>query len=129
MRRQVMLYELDRLKFMKADVVPESVLEALDRNIDKAMESVSIVDSEIDTFVQFYINRIKESQEYPEDVFKRQMDLISQELILEEGFSQSLKSRLDLFKLFQKHVALDKSQEGGIRPGSVLEDIVPVTAR
>jgi hypothetical protein len=129
MRRQVMLYELDRLKFMKADVVPESVLEALDRNIDKAMESVSMVDSEIDTFVQFYINRIKESQEYPEDVFKRQMDLISQELILEEGFSQSLKSRLDLFKLFKKHVALDKSQEGGIRPGSVLEDIVPVTAR
>jgi hypothetical protein len=129
MRRQVMLYELDRLKFMKADVVPESVLEALDGNIDKAMEAVSMVDSEIDNFVQFYINRIKESQEYPEDVFKRQMDLISQELILEEGFSQSLKSRFDLFKLFKKHIALDKSQEGGIRPGSVLEDIVPVAVR
>jgi hypothetical protein len=129
MRRQVMLYELDRLKFMKSDVVPESVLEALDHNIDKAMEAVSMVDLEIDNFVQFYINRIKESQEYPEDVFGRQMDLISKELILEEGFSQSLKSRFDLFKLFKKHVALDKSQEGGIRPGSVLEDIVPVVAR
>jgi parvulin-like peptidyl-prolyl isomerase len=124
-----MLYELDRLKFMKADVVPESVLEALDRNIDKAMEAVSAVGSEIDNFVQFYMNRIKESQEYPEDVFAREMDLISQELILEEGFTQSLKSRFDLFKLFKKHVALSKSQEGDIKPESILEDIVPVAAR
>ena len=129
MRRQVMMYELDRLKFMKTDVVPESVLEALDGNITKAMEAVSMVDAEIDSFVQFYINRIKESQKFPEDVFKNQMDLISQELIVEEGFSQDLKSRFDLFKLFKKHVALHKSQEGGIRPGSVLEDIFPAAAR
>ncbi|UCF82772.1 MAG: SUMF1/EgtB/PvdO family nonheme iron enzyme [Desulfobacteraceae bacterium] len=129
MRRQVMLYELDRLKFMKTNVVPESVLEALDGNIAKAGEAVSRVDAEIDNFVQFYINRIKESQKYPEDVFESQMDLISRELILEEGFSQSLKSRFDLFKLFKKHVALNKSQEGGIRAGSVLEDIVPAAVR
>ena len=124
-----MMYELDRLKFMKTNVVPESVLEALDGNITKAMEAISVVDEEIGGFVQFYINRIKESQKYPEDMFKNQMDLIAQELIVEEGFSQGLKSRFDLFKLFKKHVALNKSQEGGIRPGSVLEDIFPAAAR
>ena len=129
MRRQVMIYELDRLKFMKTNVVPESVLEALDGNVTKAMETISMVDAEIDNFVQFYINRIKESQKYPEDMFQDQMDLISQELIVEEGFSQGLKSRFDLFKLFRQHVARHKSQEGGIRPGRVLEDIFPAAAR
>jgi hypothetical protein len=129
MRRQVMMYELDRLKFMKTNVVPESVLEALDGNIANAMEAIRIVDAEIDNFVQFYINRIKESQTYPEDMFKNQMDLITQELMVEEGFSQGLKSRFDLFKLFKQHIARHKSQEAGIRPGSVLEDIFPAAAR
>jgi hypothetical protein len=128
MRRQVMLYELGRLKFMKRKIVPEPILEALEGNITKAREAVSEVDSVISGFVHFYINKIKEGQRYPNDVFDSQMALISQELSLEEGFSQSLKSRLDLFKILQQHVALCKNQEGNISPEVVLKDIIPGTA-
>ena len=128
MRRQVMLYELDRLEFMKTNVVPEAILEALDANIAKAREGVSLVDGAIGSFAQFYINRIKESQKHPEDLFKRQMDVISRELILEEGFSQSLKSRFALFEIFKRHVTLYQSDEGGISLQVVLADIVPEMA-
>jgi formylglycine-generating enzyme required for sulfatase activity len=128
MRRQVMLYELDRLKFMKTNVVPEAILEALDGNIAKAMEGVSIVDETIGSFAQFYINRIKESQKHPEDLFESQMDAISRELVLEEGFSQSLKSRFALFKIFKRHVTQYRSDAGGISLQVVLADIVPEMA-
>jgi len=125
MRRQVMLYEVSRLRFMKKKIVPEPILEALEGNITKAIEAVSGVDSAINRFVQFYINRIRESQNFPNDVFESQMDLISQQLILEEGFSQSLKSRLELFKIFQKHVALYKEEAESINAEVVLADITP----
>ena len=108
--------------------MPEPILEALEGNITKAKEAVSEVDSVISGFIYFYINKIKEGQSYPNDVFDNQMALISQELSLEEGFSQSLKSRLDLFKILQQHVALCKNQEGNINPEVVLKDIIPGTA-
>ena len=128
MRRQVMLYELGRLKFMKRKIVPEPILEALEGNIAKARESVGEVDLAISDFVNFYIGKIKEGQGYPGDVFDSQMNLISQELTLEEGFSQSLKSRLDLFKILKQHVALCKNQGGNLSPEVVAGDIIPGTS-
>jgi hypothetical protein len=125
MRRQVMLYELGRLRFMKRKIVPEPILEALEGNIAKARESVSEIDLMISDFVNFYIGKIKEGQGYPRPVFDRQMNLVSQELMLEEGFSQSIKSRLDLFKLLEKHVALCKEQGGDLSPELVVKDILP----
>jgi hypothetical protein len=63
----------------------------------------------MDHFVKFYLNRIRETQRYPEELFVSQINLISQELYLEQGFSRSLKNRLDLFK---SHVALYKRKAG-----------------
>ena len=114
---------------MQKKIVPEPILEALEGNITKATEAVSEVDSAINRFAQFYINRIRESQNFPDDVLENQMDLISQQLILEEGFSQSLKSRLELFKIFQKHVALYKEEAESINAEVVLADITPGTVR
>ncbi|MFO7739205.1 MAG: SUMF1/EgtB/PvdO family nonheme iron enzyme [Desulfatiglandaceae bacterium] len=127
MRRQVMLYELGRLRFMKRKIVPEPILEALEENIAKARESVGEVDLAISDFINFYIGKIKEGQGYPAHVFDSQMNLIYQELVLEEGFSQSTKSRLDLFKILKRHIAVCNNRGESLSPEVVVRDILPGT--
>jgi formylglycine-generating enzyme required for sulfatase activity len=125
MRRQVMLYELGRLQYMKTKIVPESVLEALEGDVSKAKEAVLLVDRKIGQLIRFYIHRVRETGSHPQGVLLGQMSLLSRELMLEEGFSQSIKSRFDLFRIFQKHVAMYLEQPESITQDVVLRDIVP----
>ena len=125
-RRKEVLDELSMLKRMKTKTVSEFVLESLESDITKAQGTISLCDAAINFFLQSYINRIRESQKYPDDIFESQLDLIFQELNLEEYLSHSMKIRLDLFK---KHVALNKSQVASINQGMILKDIIFTTSR
>ena len=125
-RRKEVLDELSMLKRMKTKTVSEFVLESLESDITKAQGTVSLCDAAINFFLQSYINRIRKSQEYPDDIFDSQLDLIFQELNLEEYLSHSIKIRLDLFK---KHVALNKSQVVSINQETILKDIIFTTSR
>jgi formylglycine-generating enzyme required for sulfatase activity len=124
-RRKEVLDELSMLNRMKAKTVSEFVLESLESDITKAQGTVSLCDAAINFFLQSYINRIRESQKYPDDIFESQLDLIFQELNLEEYLSHSMKIRLDLFK---KHVALHKNQVASINQEMVLKDIIFTTS-
>ena len=75
----------------------------------------------MDHFAKFYLNRIRETQRYPEELFVSQINLISQELSLEQGFSRSLKNRLDLFK---SHVALYKRKAGNVSQQEIQSDLI-----
>ena len=120
-RRKVVINELNKLERMKAETVSQSILDSLESGIAKAKETVAMLDSAMDHFMKFYFNRIRETQRYPQELFESQINLISQELSLEHGFSRSLKNRLDVFK---RHVTLYKRQAGNISQEGIQSDLV-----
>ena len=120
-RRQVVLHEVSRLEKVKIETVSPSVRASLDDAIAKAVDTVHMLDAAIDRFVKFYVNRIKESQTYPDEIFENQLALVSQELAMEDGFSRSLKTRLDIYK---RHIALYKHQSGSINQEMIQEDLL-----
>jgi hypothetical protein len=106
---------------MKAETVSGSVIEALERGIARAKESLRMLDAAMDHFTKFYLDRVRESQGYPEELFEGQLDFISQELSLDEEFVRSLRNRLDIFR---RHVSLYKRQAGDISPEIIQNDIL-----
>jgi hypothetical protein len=106
---------------MKAETVSASVIEALERGIARARESLRMLDAAMDYFTKFYLDRVRESQSYSEELFERQLDLISQELSLDEDFVRSLRNRLDIFG---RHVSLYKRRAGDISPEIIQNDIL-----
>jgi hypothetical protein len=113
---------LEELKKMKEETLHESILEAVDGDIEKALGTINILDAEIDYYTQAYIATIQESQKYPPDVFEKQMERITQEVSLEADLSYRLRSRLDLFK---KHVNLYREKKKNMSSDSVLKEIIP----
>ena len=120
-RRKVVLNELSKLENMKKETVSPSILESLDITISKAKDTVRMLDAAIDQFGKFYLNRIRESQRYLEDILESRLTLVSVKLSLEDGFGQSLKKRLDEFI---KHVFLYKRQGGNISLETIQKDII-----
>jgi hypothetical protein len=120
-RRKVVINELSKLEKMKAETVSQSILDSLENGIANANETIRLLDSAMDHFGKFYLNRIRETQRYPEELFESQINLISQELSLEQGFSRSLKDRLDVFK---RHVALYKRQAGNINQEEIQLELI-----
>ena len=120
-RRKIVLGELSNLEKMKDETVSQSILDSLESKIAEAKETIRLLDSAMEQFVKFYLNRIRETQRYPEELFTRQINLISQELSLEQVFNRSLKNRLDLFR---SHVALYKQKAETVSQQEILSDLI-----
>ncbi len=120
-RRKIVLKELSKLEKMKDETVSQSILESLESGIAKAKETIRLLDSAMDQFVKFYLNRIRETQRYPEELFASQINFISQELSLEQSFSRSFKNRLNLFR---SHVALYKRKAGNVSQQEIQSDLI-----
>jgi hypothetical protein len=120
-RRKVIINELNKLEKMKAETVSQSILDSLGSGVAKAEETVRMIDAAIDHFAKFYLNRIREIQRYPEELFESQINLISQELSLEEDFGRNLKNRLDELK---RYVALYKRQAGNISQEEIQHHLI-----
>ncbi len=123
-RRKVVINGNISLEKMKTDTVSASVKAALELGMARAKESLRMLDAAMDHFTKFYLDRVRESQSYPEDLFEGQLDLISQELSLDEDFVRSLRNRLDVFR---RHVTLYKHQAGDISPEVIQNDILTNT--
>ncbi len=80
-----------------------------------------MLDAAIDHYAKFYLNSVRESQSYLDELFERQLNLISQELSLEDSFNQRLRSRLDVFR---RHVSLYKRQAGNISQEIIQKDLL-----
>ena len=120
-RRKVVINGNISLEKLKAETASASLIESLERGIARAKESLRMLDAAMDNFTKFYLDRVRESQRYPEELFERQLDLISQELSLDEDFIRSLRNRLVTFR---KHVSLYKLQAGNISPEVIQNDIL-----
>lgn len=126
LQRRRVLQDLDDLKKMKKETLPESVLVTVDGDMAKALGTLNVIDAAIDYSVQAYISRIQESQNSPFDIFETQMDLVEKEVSKEADLSYRLKTRLDIFK---KHVDLFKKKQKNISKEVILEDLVPTAGR
>jgi hypothetical protein len=120
-RRKVVINGNISLEKMKAEASSASVIEALERGIARAKESLRMLDAAMDHFTNFYIERVKESQSYPEELIENQLDLVTQELSLDEDFVRSLRRRLVVFR---RHVLLYKRQAGDISLEIIQNDIL-----
>jgi hypothetical protein len=120
-RRKVVINGNVSLEKMKAETVSASVIEALERGIARAKESLRILDAAMDHFTKIYLDRVRESQRYPEELLESQLVLISQELSLDEDFVRSLRNRLDTFR---RHVSLYRHQAGDVSPEIIQNDIL-----
>jgi hypothetical protein len=120
-RRDIALNELSKLENMKDEAVSRSILDSSESGIAKAEETIRLLDSAIDIFLLFYLNRIKAAQLHPEELFAKHADAISRELRLEQVFNRGVKNRLDLFK---SHVALYRRNAGNLSPQEIHSDII-----
>ena len=120
-RRKVVVDGRISLEKMKAEAMSASVAEALEHGITRAKESLRMLDAAIRHFTNFYLERVGESQSYPEELIDNEIDIISKELSLEEDFVRSLRNRLEVFR---RHVSLNKRQAGAISPEIIQNDIL-----
>jgi hypothetical protein len=124
-RRQVMIFELERLQLLTRKSLPEPVLASLQGDVDRAMGEVKQVDAAISRFGDLYLSRLSQGVAVPEAQMNEQMLSMEQELSLEEGFNESQKSRLELFVLFKDHLDRMRSDPKRVTKTLILEDIIP----
>jgi len=85
------------------------------------MEQISHSDAAIDYLTQSYLGNIRESQKFSQDAIDRQLDSLFQHEILEESLRSSLNSRLEIFR---NHISRYATNPDGIRPETIIKDIV-----
>jgi hypothetical protein len=120
-RRKVVINGNISLEKMKTETVSASVIAALELGIARSKESLRMLDAAMGHFTTFYLDRVREGQSYPAELFERQLDLISQELSLDEDYVRSLRNRLDIFG---RHVSLYKRRAGDVSLEILQNDIL-----
>jgi uncharacterized membrane-anchored protein YjiN (DUF445 family) len=113
--------ELEMLKKMKAEPLPESEIESLNKNITGLTEQIDHSDAAIDYLTQSYLANIRESQQFSQDAIDRQLDNLFQHQILEESLRSSLNSRLEIFR---NHIIRYATNPDVIRPDTIIEEII-----
>ena len=124
-RRQVMIFELERLQLLTRKSLPEPVLVSIQSDVDRAAGEVQQVDAAISRFGDLYLDRLSQGATVPEAQMNAQLLRMEQELSLEEGFNESQRSRLELFVLFKEHLDRMRSDPKRVTRAFVLEDIIP----
>ncbi len=121
MQRNQMQHELEMLKKMKAEPLPEAEIESLKKNIAGLTEDIRHSDAAIDYLTQLYLGNIRESQKFPQDAIDRQLDNLFQHQILEESLRSSLNSRLAIFR---NHISRYATNPDSIPPETIIQDII-----
>jgi hypothetical protein len=113
--------ELEMLKKMKAEPLPESEIESIKKNISGLAEQINHSDVAIDFLTQSYLGNIRESQKFSQDAIDRQLDSLFQHQILAESLRSSLNSRLEIFR---NHISRYAANPDDIRPEAIIQDII-----
>jgi len=120
-QRNQMEDELERLNKMKTEPLPESEIESLKKNISGITEQINHSAAAIDYLTQSYLGNIRESQKFSQDAIDRQLENLFQHQVLEESLRSSLNSRLEIFR---NHISRYATNPDGIRPETIIKDIV-----
>jgi formylglycine-generating enzyme required for sulfatase activity len=113
--------ELEMLKKMKAEPLPESEIESLKKNISGLTAQINHSGAAIDYLTQSYLENIRESQKFSQGAIDRQLDSLFQNQILEESLRSSLNSRLEIFR---NHISRYATNPGDIRPEIIIQDVI-----
>ncbi len=124
-RRQVMIFELERIQLLTRKSLPEPILVSIQDDVDRAAEEVKQVDEAIGRLGDLYLKRLSLGVTIPEAQMNGQMTRMEQDLSMEEGFNENLRSRLELFMLFKDHLDWMRSDPEKINRASVVGDIIP----
>ncbi|MBR9985989.1 MAG: SUMF1/EgtB/PvdO family nonheme iron enzyme [Desulfosarcina sp.] len=124
-RRQVMVFELERIQLLARKSLPEPILVSIQSDVDRAAGEVQQVDAAISRFGDLYLDRLSQGLTVPEAQMNAQLLRMEQELSLEEGFNESQRSRLELFMRFKEHLDMMRSDPKKLTRALVLEDIIP----
>jgi hypothetical protein len=119
-QRNQMEDELEMLKKMKAEPLPESEIESLKKNISGLTEQISHSAAAIEYLTQSYLGNIRESQRFSQDAIDRQLNNLFQHQVLEESLRSSLNSRLEIFR---NHIFRYATKPEGIRAETIIQDI------
>jgi hypothetical protein len=124
-RRQVMVFELERIQLLMRKSLPEPILVSIQGDVDRAAGEVQQVDAAISRFGDLYLDRLSQGVAVPEAQMNVQLLRMEQELRLEEGFNESQRSRRELLMLFKDHLDRMRSDPQKVSRVSVLGDIIP----
>ena len=113
--------ELEELKTLETQTLPESEMESLNANLANLREQIRSCDAVVDYFVHSYLDSIAKSHEFSEDAIARQFKLIFQSPHLAEKYKLKLENQLDVIK---KHITLYYNHPDEINFTIIKEDIV-----
>ena len=118
--------ELEVLKSLSTQTIPETEVGAITINISKLSKEVMISEANIDYLANSYINIIEDSQQFPLYVIDRQMDQIVMDQNLEGDLQSQLIAKLDIYR---KHITLYSAKPESILQSRIIEDIISAVSR
>jgi formylglycine-generating enzyme required for sulfatase activity len=117
--------ELETLKNLSTQTIPEAEVDSLNKNISKLTEQVIDCEATIDYLVQSYINIVKDSQQFSADIIDRRLN----QIIMDKNLGKSLQSGLNAkLKIFRDHISLYSAMPESIPQTTIEKDILSVAA-
>ena len=113
--------ELQELKPLETQALPESEMESLTTNLANLREQIRSCNAVVDYFVHTYLASIAKSHDYTEDVIREHLKAIFQSPHLAEKYKIRLENQLAVLK---KHITLYYNQPDEINFAIIKEDIV-----
>ena len=113
--------ELDELKSLETQALPEAEMESLSANLAKLREQIKSCDGVVNFFVGAYLDSIAESHKFSEDAIERQFNVLLKSLDLAGKYKLRIENQLAIVK---KHVALYYNHPDEINFAIIKEDIV-----
>ena len=113
--------ELQELKPLETQALPESEMESLTTNLANLREQIRSCNAVVDYFVHTYLASIAKSHDYTEDVIREHLKAIFQSPHLAEKYKIRLENQLAVLK---KHITLYYNHPDEINFAIIKEDIV-----
>lgn len=113
--------ELEELKALETQRLPESEMESLNKNMANLREDIRSCNAVVDYFVHAYLGSIAKSHDFSEDLIEGRLNDIFQSPHLAEKYKLKLGNQLEVIK---KHITLYYNHPDEINFAIIKEDIV-----
>jgi len=112
--------ELNELKTLQTQILPESEMESINANLANLKEQIRSCNAVVDYFVHSYSDSIAQSHEFSEAAIERQFNLIFQSHHLAEKYKLKLEKQLGVIK---KHIMLYTNHPDDINFAIIKEEL------
>ena len=119
-RCKLLKNELDELKSLETQALPEAEMESLNANLAKLREKIKSCDGVVEYFVRTYLDSIAKSHKFSEDAIERQFNVLIKSLDPAGKYKLRLADQLAIVK---KHIKLYYNHPDEINFAIIKEDI------